>query len=82
MASSNGQPGGLDFPGEESLGYAGFDYFAFDYFALVIDTLLQTADVAIASRPICRLGLVNCVLAFVFNTTVLALTINIAASLL
>jgi len=77
VARANDQPGGLDFPGEASPGYADFLYFAF-----VIGTSGQTADVAIASRSMRRVGLVHCVLAFMFNTTVLALTINIAASLL
>jgi len=77
VASARGRPGGLEFPGEAPPGYADFLYFAY-----VIGTSGQTADVAIASRSMRLVGLVHCVLAFVFNTTVLALTINIAASLL
>jgi uncharacterized membrane protein len=38
--------------------------------------------VCFTNKPMRRIGLVHCVLAFVFNTTVLALTINIAASLI
>ena len=41
----------------------------------------QTADVSFTSRHMRRIGLVHSVLAFLFNTSLLALTINIAASL-
>lgn len=70
-------PTGLIFPGEDSP-----DYGDFLYFAGVIGTSGQTADVSLTSRSMRRMGLVHCVLSFFFNTTVLALTINIAASLL
>lgn len=72
-----GRPGGLDFPGEHAP-----DYGDFLYFACVIGTSGQTADVGISSRTMRRAGLVHCVLAFLFNTTLLALTINIASGLL
>lgn len=74
---SRRQPTGLVFPGEEAP-----DYGDFLYFAGVIGTSGQTADVSLTSRSMRRMGLVHCVLSFFFNTTVLALTINIAASLL
>ena len=68
----------LDFPGDcERPGYSDFLYFAF-----VIGTSGQTADVSMTSTAIRRVGLVHCVLSFVFNTTLLALTINIAAGLI
>lgn len=69
--------GGLSFPGPEAPDYGDFIYFAF-----VIGTSGQTADVAFTSSAMRRIGLIHCVLAFLFNTTLLALTINIAASLL
>lgn len=75
-AESRGHPGGLEFPG----GHAP-DYGDFLYFACVIGTSGQTADVSFSSRVMRRTGLVHCVLAFLFNTTILALTINIASSL-
>lgn len=77
VAECRGRSGGLDFPG----GHAP-DYGDFLYFACVIGTSAQTADVSFTSRTMRRVGLVHCVLAFFFNTTVLALTINIASSLL
>ncbi|MDR3373463.1 MAG: DUF1345 domain-containing protein [Ancalomicrobiaceae bacterium] len=73
-----GQPPCLEFPGEcPRPSYSDFLYFAF-----IIGTSGQTADISLASKPIRRLGLIHCVLAFFFNTTLLALTINIAASLI
>jgi uncharacterized membrane protein len=72
----HGSPG-LEFPGTEQPDYGDFVYFAF-----VIGTSGQTADVCITSSAMRRIGLVHCVLAFLFNTTLLALTINIAASML
>lgn len=76
-AEFRGNPGGLAFPG----GHAP-DYGDFLYFACVIGTSGQTADVSFTSRTMRRTGLVHCVLAFFFNTTLVALTINIASGLL
>jgi uncharacterized membrane protein len=68
----------LQFPGEcPRPSYSDFLYFAF-----IIGTSGQTADVALSSKSMRRIGLVHCVLAFFFNTTLLALTINIGASLI
>jgi uncharacterized membrane protein len=69
--------GGLAFPCEEHP-----DYGDFLYFSCVIGTSAQTADVSFTSRSMRRTGLLHCVLAFFFNATLLALTINIASSLL
>ena len=68
--------GGLDFPGDEPPDFVDFLYLSF-----VIGTSAQTADVSLTSRRMRRLGLVHCVLAFLFNATVLALTVNLTASL-
>jgi uncharacterized membrane protein len=76
-AEVQGKPGGLIFPGAHAPDYADFLYFA-----CIIGTSGQTADVNISSRVMRRTGLVHCVLAFFFNTTLLALTINIASGLL
>lgn len=70
-------PAGLDIPECDTP-----DYFDFLYFSFIIGTAAQTADIAIRSRAMRRICLVHCTLAFFFNTTVLALTINIAASLI
>jgi len=67
---------GLIFPDDEHP-----DYGDFFYFAAIIGTSGQTADVAFSSKPMRRVGSVHCVLAYLFNTVVLALLINIGASL-
>ena len=54
-------------------------YLDFFYFAFVIGCATATADISISSRPMRRLALLHGIVAFAFNTTILALTINIAA---
>lgn len=76
-AETRGGHGGLAFPGGQAP-----DYWDFLYFSVVIGTSAQTADVSVTSRPMRRTGLVHCVLAFFFNTMLIALTINIASGLL
>ncbi len=68
--------GGLDFPGGEAP-----DYWDFLHFSVVIGVASQTADVAFTSRPMRRLGTVHSLIAFVFNTLILALAINLVAGL-
>ena len=70
------QSDGLLFPGTEHP-----DYGDFVYFACVIGTSGQTADVSFTTSAMRRTGLLHCVLAFFFNTTLVALTINIASGL-
>jgi len=69
--------GGLEFPGTPMPEYSDFLYFS-----CVIGTSGQTADVSFTNRKMRRTGLVHCVLAFFFNTTLVALTINIASGLI
>ncbi len=76
VSEIHGDHGGLEFPG----GHAP-DYGDFLYFAIVIGTSGQTADVSFINRKMRRTGTVHCVLAFFFNTTLVALTINIASGL-
>lgn len=76
-AKARGNPGGLEFPDVTAP-----DYSDFLYFSCVIGTSGQTADVSFTSRAMRRTGLAHCVLAFFFNTTLVALTINIASSLI
>jgi uncharacterized membrane protein len=66
----------LRFPGTEEP-----DYMDFLYFAFVMGTTSQTADVDIASSRMRRLALTHGVISFFFNTTLLAVTVNIAAGL-
>lgn len=73
------QPGGLQFPGADAAFTPGYGDFL--YFALTIAVACQTADVSVSRPAMRRLVLLQSVLAFAFNTAILALTINIAASL-
>lgn len=68
---------GLDIPGEKSP-----DYLDFAYFAFVIGATAQTADIGVTSPEMRRLVLLHGVLSFLFNTFILALSINMLASLL
>jgi uncharacterized membrane protein len=71
-----GAVGGLDFAGGEDP-----DYWDFLYFSTSIGATSQTSDTAINSRILRRLVTIHAVLAFFFNTAILALTINVAGSL-
>ena len=75
-----GERGGLAFPGEAT--ERDPDYWDFLYFALTIGAASQTSDVTIVSHRTRRFVLAQTVLSFLFNTTVLALAINVGASLL
>lgn len=76
-ALHRGLPAGLEFPHDDQP-----DYGDFFYFSAVVGTSGQTADVSFVSKSMRRIGTVHCVLAYLFNTVVLALLINIGASLL
>jgi len=75
-AACHGRSPGLQFPDEDDP-----DYGDFFYFAAVIGTSGQTADISFVSKPLRRIGSLHCILAYLFNTTVLALLINIGAGL-
>ena len=66
-----------DFPEEEEPGWGEFLYQAF-----VIGCACATADVNATSKAMRRACLVHGVVAFFFNTIILALTINIGAGLI
>jgi uncharacterized membrane protein len=69
--------GGLRFPGSRKPQFVDFLYFSF-----VIGCASQTADVETTSAEMRVITLLHGVISFFFNTTVLALTINIAAGLI
>ena len=68
---------GLDFPGEIEP-----DYWDFLYFSFVIGMTGQVSDVNVTSRQMRRLSLLHGILSFFFNTTILAITINIVAGII
>ena len=72
---NNTKSGGLVFPGNHEP-----DYLDFAYFSIVIGCTFQVSDVAITSRQIRHLVLLHGLLAFMLNTFVVALSINIILS--
>ncbi|HEX3349760.1 MAG TPA: DUF1345 domain-containing protein [Acetobacteraceae bacterium] len=68
---------GLEFPGDRDP-----DYWDFFYFALVLGMTFQVSDVQITDHHLRRLAAAHGLLGFLFNTVILALTINLAAGLL
>ncbi len=71
-------PGGLQFPSGDKTDHA--DYWDFVYFSFVIGMTAQVSDVGITDKVIRRTATVHGIISFVFNTALLALTVNIAAS--
>lgn len=69
---------GLEFPGNDGSP----DYGDFLYFSITVAATSQTSDVVVSSRAMRRLVLLQALLAFVFNTGVLALSINILAGVI
>jgi uncharacterized membrane protein len=58
------------------------DYWDFLYFSFTIGAASQTSDVAVVEHHMRRFVLAHTILSFLFNTTVLALAINVGAGLL
>ena len=69
------KPGGMVFPGEEEPAALDFAYFAF-----AIGTAFATSDVSVSSTKVRRTVLFHSVLAFFYNTTILALVVNLIVS--
>jgi uncharacterized membrane protein len=72
------KPGGLQFPSGDQHDHA--DYWDFVYFSFVIGMTAQVSDVGITDKIIRRTATVHGIISFVFNTALLALVVNIAAS--
>jgi|SRR6185437_2542377 len=70
----NTHAGGLDFPGDDFP-----DYLDFAYFSFVLGMTFQVSDVQITSKRFRRLALLHGLISFIFDTTMIALTINIIA---
>jgi uncharacterized membrane protein len=68
--------GGLAFPETKTPHLHDFLYFAF-----TVGMTAQTSDVAVTSRAMRRLALAHGVVAFFYNTLILALAVNVAAGL-
>lgn len=79
-AGAKGEPrdrGGLIFPGGEDP-----DYWDFVHFSTIIGVAQQTADIQISSKTLRRTATVHSLTAFLFNTVIVALTVNLAVTLL
>ena len=72
------KPGGLQFPSGEKQDHA--DYWDFVYFSFVIGMTAQVSDVGITDKSIRRTATVHGIISFVYNTALVALMVNIAAS--
>jgi uncharacterized membrane protein len=72
------QPGGLQFPSGDKEDHA--DYWDFVYFSFVIGMTAQVSDVGITDKTIRRTATAHGIVSFIYNTALLALTVNIAAS--
>jgi uncharacterized membrane protein len=77
MEEEEGQPkGGLEF------GQCGEpDYWDFVHFSIVLGATSQTADITFSSKEMRRIGTLHTLVAFGFNTAILATMINLAAGL-
>jgi len=75
------KPGGLAFPDDGDDDTPNHpDYWDFVYFAFVIGMTAQTSDVGITVKPIRRIATAHGIVSFIFNTALVALMVNIAAS--
>lgn len=68
---------GLEFPNEKEP-----DYLDFAYFSFILGMTFQVSDVQITSRAIRRLALLHGLLSFIYNTGILAFSINIVSGLI
>jgi uncharacterized membrane protein len=72
------KPGGLQFPSGDE--HEKPDYWDFVYFSFVIGMTAQVSDVGITDRTIRRTATAHGIVSFVYNTALVALMVNIAAS--
>jgi uncharacterized membrane protein len=80
--SETGKPtkkikGGLKFPDEPNP-----DYWDFVYFSFVLGMTFQVSDVQVTARNLRHLTTAHGIIAFFYNTVVLALAVSIAANLI
>lgn len=75
LALEKQQQGGLDFPNTANPTYPDFLYFSY-----IIGTSAQTADVSITCQSMRVLNTLHLLLAYGFNTTILAISINVTAN--
>jgi uncharacterized membrane protein len=74
---NDGYREGLNFPGEKEP-----DYLDFAYFSFVIGMTFQVSDVEVTSRHIRHVSLLHAFISFIYNTVIVALSINIISGLI
>jgi uncharacterized membrane protein len=72
------KPGGLQFPSGDTHDHP--DYWDFVYFSFVIGMTAQVSDVGITDKTIRRTATAHGIVSFIYNTALVALMVNIAAS--
>jgi uncharacterized membrane protein len=72
-----GRRGGLRFPEDNQP-----DYWDFVYFAFVVGMTFQVSDVAVTHKNIRRMVVAHGALSFFFTATIIAMTVNIAATII
>ena len=72
------KPGGLQFPSGDT--HENADYWDFVYFSFVIGMTAQVSDVGITDKTIRRTAAAHGIVSFMYNTALVALMVNIAAS--
>ena len=72
-----GRRGGLKFPEDDQP-----DYWDFIYFAFVIGMTFQVSDVAVTQKTIRRMVVAHGVVSFFFTAAIIAMMVNIAASVI
>ena len=73
--AADGPAGGLAFP--DCPEPAGMDFL---YFGFVVGMTAQVSDVQVTTRPMRRLVLLHSIFAFLFNTVLVAATVNVVVS--
>jgi uncharacterized membrane protein len=68
---------GIEFPKDDKP-----DYLDFIYFSFVLGMTFQVSDCNVTAKKLRRLATLQGLIGFLFNTVILALSVNIAASLL
>jgi uncharacterized membrane protein len=74
--------GGIDFHGEDAAGDDAPDYLDFLYLAVTIGMTFQVSDTDLSKKSIRRALTWHALLGYVYNTVLIALTINTVAGLL
>lgn len=76
--ANGGDAAGLDFPGGETQP----DYWDFTYYTITLSMTFQVSDVTITSQSLRRIAIAHGLIAFLFNISVIALSVSLVTTLL